>query len=77
VVVVGLLIHGCYIGGVYAAIDHGLPAGLSALIVGLQPLRRTICTFPVPESLGHTRWPMLVDADEQRQLADDERYRHR
>lgn len=33
--------------------------------VGLQPLRRTICTFPVPESLGHTRWPMLVDADER------------
>jgi drug/metabolite transporter (DMT)-like permease len=38
VVVVGLLMHGCYIGGVFAAIDHGLPAGLSALIVGLQPL---------------------------------------
>ena len=28
-------------------------------------MRRTICTFPVPESLGHTRWPMLVDADER------------
>jgi drug/metabolite transporter (DMT)-like permease len=38
VVVVGLLMHGCYIGGVFAAIDHGLPAGLAALIVGLQPL---------------------------------------
>ncbi len=33
--------------------------------VGLQPLRRTICTFPVPATLGHTRWPMLVDADER------------
>jgi D-arginine dehydrogenase len=33
--------------------------------VGLQPLRRTICTFPVPADLGHTRWPMLVDADER------------
>lgn len=38
VVVAGLLVHGCYIGGVFAAIDHGLPAGLSALVVGLQPL---------------------------------------
>jgi drug/metabolite transporter (DMT)-like permease len=38
VVVVGLLVHGCYIGGVFAAIDHGLPAGLAALVVGLQPL---------------------------------------
>jgi D-arginine dehydrogenase len=33
--------------------------------IGLQPLRRTICTFPVPDSLGHTRWPMMVDADER------------
>ena len=33
--------------------------------VGLQPMRRTICTFPVPADLGHTRWPMLVDADER------------
>ena len=38
VVVVGLLIHGCFIGGVFAAIYRGLPASLSALIVGLQPL---------------------------------------
>lgn len=38
VIAVGLLVHGCYIGGVFAAIDHGLPAGLAALIVGLQPL---------------------------------------
>ncbi len=33
--------------------------------VGLRPLRRTICTFAVPTDLGHTRWPMLVDADER------------
>ena len=30
--------HGVYLGGVFWAIHHGLPAGLSALIVGLQPL---------------------------------------
>lgn len=41
-------------------------AGLAGLPpVGLQPMRRTICTFPVPAGLGHTGWPMLVDADER------------
>jgi drug/metabolite transporter (DMT)-like permease len=34
----GVLMHGVYLGGVFWAIHHGLPAGLSALIVGLQPL---------------------------------------
>lgn len=36
--VAGVLMHGVYLGGVFWAIRHGLPAGLSALIVGLQPL---------------------------------------
>ncbi|TKT75254.1 DMT family transporter [Aquamicrobium sp. LC103] len=34
----GTLIHGAYLGGVFWAIHHGMPAGLSALIMGLQPL---------------------------------------
>lgn len=34
----GLLLHGVYLGGIFTAIKHGLPAGLTALIVGLQPL---------------------------------------
>lgn len=38
VAIVGLLLHGCYIGGVYVAIDQGLPAGVAAVIAGLQPL---------------------------------------
>lgn len=37
VAVAGLLVQGAYLGGVFAAIDAGLSAGLSALIVGLQP----------------------------------------
>lgn len=36
--VAGALMHGVYLGGVFWAIHRGLPAGLSALIVGLQPL---------------------------------------
>lgn len=38
IAVLGLLLHGAYLGGVFAAIAAGVPAGVSALIVGLQPL---------------------------------------
>ncbi|SFX66512.1 DMT family transporter [Marinospirillum alkaliphilum] len=34
----GALIHGAYLGGVFSAIEAGIPAGLTALLVGLQPL---------------------------------------
>lgn len=34
----GLLVHGAYLGGVFVAISRGLPAGVTSLIVGLQPL---------------------------------------
>ncbi|RVD38491.1 DMT family transporter, partial [Mesorhizobium sp. M4A.F.Ca.ET.020.02.1.1] len=36
--VAGLLMHGVYLGAVFWAIHRGMPAGFSALIVGLQPL---------------------------------------
>ncbi|UXH76931.1 DMT family transporter [Roseateles amylovorans] len=38
IAVSGLLVHGVYLGGVFTAISHGLPAGITALVVGLQPL---------------------------------------
>jgi drug/metabolite transporter (DMT)-like permease len=34
----GILVHAIYLGGVFASIHRGLPSGISALIVGLQPL---------------------------------------
>jgi drug/metabolite transporter (DMT)-like permease len=37
-VIAGLLMQGVYLGGVFWAIHRGMPAGLSALIVGLQPI---------------------------------------
>lgn len=37
-IVAGLMIHGIYLGGVFSAIAAGVPAGIAALIVGLQPL---------------------------------------
>ena len=36
--VAGLLIHAVYLGGVFTAIRLGLPAGVTALVVGLQPV---------------------------------------
>jgi drug/metabolite transporter (DMT)-like permease len=36
--VAGLLIQAVYLGGVFTAIRLGLPAGVTALVVGLQPL---------------------------------------
>jgi drug/metabolite transporter (DMT)-like permease len=38
VAVVGVLMHGVYLGGVFYAISIGVNAGVSALIVSLQPL---------------------------------------
>ena len=34
----GVLVHAIYLGGVFTAIKHGLPAGVTALLVGMQPL---------------------------------------
>ena len=34
----GMLVHGIYLGGVYVAIARGLPAGVTSLVVGIQPL---------------------------------------
>jgi drug/metabolite transporter (DMT)-like permease len=34
----GILVHAVYLGGVFVAIKHGLPAGVTALVVGMQPL---------------------------------------
>ncbi len=40
--IIGVLVHAIYLGGVFWAISLGTGAGLSALIVGLQPLL-TLC----------------------------------
>jgi drug/metabolite transporter (DMT)-like permease len=36
--IVGILIHGIYLGGVFTAIYRGLPSSIAAVVVGLQPL---------------------------------------
>lgn len=39
---VGILLQSLYLGGVFWAVDRGLPAGVAALVVGLQPLATTL-----------------------------------
>jgi len=43
----GMLLHGFYIGGVFWAVAHGLPAGLTGLVTGLQPLLTAVLARPV------------------------------
>jgi drug/metabolite transporter (DMT)-like permease len=38
----GLFVHAIYLGGVFIAIGHGLPAGVTSLVVGLQPILTAI-----------------------------------
>ncbi|MGO1117291.1 DMT family transporter [Rhodovibrionaceae bacterium A322] len=44
---VGLMVHGVYLGGVFIAIGLGMSAGLSALIVSLQPLLTAVMAAPL------------------------------
>ena len=39
---VGIFMHAIYLGGVFVAIDNGLPSGLSALIAGLHPVATSV-----------------------------------
>jgi drug/metabolite transporter (DMT)-like permease len=38
IAVAGFFVQALYLGGVFVAIGHGLPAGITALLVGMQPL---------------------------------------
>lgn len=47
IAIAGLLVHAAYLGGVFAAIGTGLSAGVTALIVGLQPLLTAAVVGPL------------------------------
>ena len=56
-VVAGLLMHLLYMLGVFCAIERGLPAGLSSLIVSLQPLLTAILVGPLlNETVTARQW---------------------
>lgn len=59
--VAGLLVHGVYLAGVFAAIARGAPAGLVALIVGLQPLlTATLAPKLFGERVAPRQWAGLL-----------------
>lgn len=60
-VVAGLLMQGLYLGGVFASIYHGLPAGLAALVVALQPvLTSTLANRWLGEKVALHQWVGLL-----------------
>lgn len=57
----GLLVHVAYLGGVFASIERGLPAGLSALVIGLQPLLSALVAgWLLGERINARQWAGLV-----------------
>ncbi len=59
--VVGLLMHGVYLGGVFFAVRHGTSAGISALIVGVQPVLTAILAGVIlNERLSVRAWAGLA-----------------
>ena len=59
--VAGLLVHGFYLGGTAVAMAHSIPAGLSALIPGLQPiLTSTIANRWLGERVTLPQWTGLL-----------------
>ena len=60
-VVAGLLVHGFYLAGTSIAIAHSIPAGLSALIPGLQPiLTSTLASRFLGERVTPLQWGGLL-----------------
>lgn len=59
--IAGTLMQAVYLGGVFWAIANGLPAGLTALIVGLQPMITAFIAGAVlGEKIGPRHWIGIV-----------------
>lgn len=57
----GILVHALYLGGVFAAIHRGLPSGLTALLVGLQPvLTALVAGRLLGETVSGRQWLGLM-----------------
>jgi drug/metabolite transporter (DMT)-like permease len=60
-IVAGILVHGFYLGGTAVAISLSIPAGLSALIPGLQPiLTSTLANRWLGERVTPLQWGGLL-----------------
>ena len=59
--IAGLLIHAMFLSGVFSAMYNGVPAGVTALIVGLQPVLTAIVVRPLlGEEVTLRQWSGLV-----------------
>ncbi len=53
----GILFHGIYLGGVFFSVSKGLPTGITALIVTLQPILTNILAGPLlKENITWKQW---------------------
>jgi drug/metabolite transporter (DMT)-like permease len=60
IAVAGVLVQAGYLAGVWCAIKLGMPAGLSALIVGMQPILTAFAAPLVGESVRGRQWIGLM-----------------
>jgi len=61
IAVSGILLHGGYLGGVFASIHAGMSAGLCALIVGVQPILTAFAAAPLlGERVTARQWSGLL-----------------
>ncbi|MCY1217965.1 carboxylate/amino acid/amine transporter [compost metagenome] len=58
--VAGLLLQAGYLGGVWAAIKLGMPAGVSALIAGMQPILTALIAARLGERISGRQWLGLL-----------------
>ncbi len=59
--VAGVLMQGIYLSSVFWAVNHGVPAGIAALITGLQPLLTAMLAFPLlGERVTLRRWAGIM-----------------
>ena len=53
----GVLFHGIYLGGVFYSISIGMPTGIAALIVTLQPILTNALSGPIlNEKVTYKQW---------------------
>jgi drug/metabolite transporter (DMT)-like permease len=60
VAVAGLLMQAGYLGGVWSSIRLGMPAGVTALIVGMQPILTAACAPLIGERVRPRQWLGLL-----------------
>jgi drug/metabolite transporter (DMT)-like permease len=61
VVVAAWLVHGLYLGGVFVSIAGGMPAGTSAMLVGLQPILTVLLARAwLGERISARQWSGLM-----------------